>query len=168
MMGVGQAQSISCCRNASNDVSPLNYSLGTHLIFLDIVRILLMVPIYAAISFGSYLYWVSPMSSCSSFPVFMACRITRPPCCSSVTATSQLSLRRFSICSSTTYRMIRKNRRKCSAECVPQHRIIILADLTQRLLRLGYLRSMTGTLGEEAHLHHTGCSPYSLSNGSQK
>ena len=43
------------------------------------------------------------------------CRITPPRCCSFATVTSPSSSHHSSICSSTTFRMIQKSRRRCFA-----------------------------------------------------
>jgi hypothetical protein len=70
-------------------VSPADFNI----LFADIIRLLLMVPIYSWISLASYLFWVRSLVSgsgpfcCVLTPVMKSPRITLHPCFSSATHT---------------------------------------------------------------------------------
>lgn len=109
-------------------ISPADF----HILFVDIIRLLLMVPIYSWISFASYLFWVRflvSVSFCRALTSVMKFpRITPHPCFSSATHTRPSSSPLFSIFYSRIYPRIQKCRKPSSANTVCQRRTTRNAD----------------------------------------
>lgn len=107
---------------------PFRFFADFDILFADIIRLLLMVPIYSWISLASYLFWVRSLvfrsgPFCRALtPVMKISRITLHPCSSSATHTRPSSSPPSSIFCSRICPRIPKCRKPSFANAVCQRK----------------------------------------------